>query len=253
MNNMTDLLNKIENRLGLSMITLPEKYSKDKWVEVIDRDTLSTFSRYFPHKVTIMIDCCQPRKDGWYLIDYNLDKYYKILGVGDIDFQKLGHVNGGEAGLGMGSGYFDYLSCGLSLDDVGLMQARQDLLSVFNNNIFVRFEYPNRVKFETCNGVPVDRYIKYIPFEVFVKHDKNLTTISPTQMETFESLACSDVAIFLYNNLKFYDGIEIVFGNVNLHMDELQKYAENRESVVEKIESNYVSFSNKNQHLIMSV
>jgi hypothetical protein len=48
-NNMTNLLNKIENRLGVKMLNLPEKLNKNTWAsEVIIPDTLVSFSRYFP-------------------------------------------------------------------------------------------------------------------------------------------------------------------------------------------------------------
>ena len=39
-NRMTKVLNKIERRLGLSMLPLPDKLSKDKWAEIIEEDTL---------------------------------------------------------------------------------------------------------------------------------------------------------------------------------------------------------------------
>ena len=38
-NDMTDLLNKIERRIGTKMLHLPDNLSKDTWVEVIDGDT----------------------------------------------------------------------------------------------------------------------------------------------------------------------------------------------------------------------
>ena len=48
-NNMTNLLNKIEMRLGTKPLNLPKDISKDKWADVIINDTLVTFSRYYPH------------------------------------------------------------------------------------------------------------------------------------------------------------------------------------------------------------
>ena len=50
-NNMTLLVNKIEARLGLDMLDLPEKMTKDKWPDkIIIPDTLTTWSRYYPNE-----------------------------------------------------------------------------------------------------------------------------------------------------------------------------------------------------------
>ena len=70
-NRMTALLNKIERRLGLKVLKLPEELSKDSWADIIKEDTLPTFSRYFPNQITVIIDntCC---KDGFYFIDKDI-------------------------------------------------------------------------------------------------------------------------------------------------------------------------------------
>ena len=54
-NNMTNLLNKIENRLGTKPLNLPADIAKDKWADVIKNDTLVTFSRYYPHAFKYLI------------------------------------------------------------------------------------------------------------------------------------------------------------------------------------------------------
>ena len=55
-NRMTDVINKIERRLGTKPLGLPPELAKDKWAsEVIIPDTLSTFSRYFPHMIRVLL------------------------------------------------------------------------------------------------------------------------------------------------------------------------------------------------------
>ena len=56
MNRMEQLLNKIERRLGTKMLNLPPELAKDSWAEVIDEDSLSTFSRYFPNDILYMLE-----------------------------------------------------------------------------------------------------------------------------------------------------------------------------------------------------
>ena len=80
-NDMTNLLNKIERRLGLMALTphLPEKYNKGAWAEVIKDQSLTTFSRYFPWKVPFRVTPDIPRRNGWYIIDE--EKYFGQTGV----------------------------------------------------------------------------------------------------------------------------------------------------------------------------
>ena len=57
-NDMTLLINKIENRLGLKLLTshLPEELNKDSWGNIIKTDTMVSFSRYFPRKVRFVVN-----------------------------------------------------------------------------------------------------------------------------------------------------------------------------------------------------
>ena len=250
-NNMTDLLDRIEDRLGMSVFTLPTNLAKPKWADIIKRDSLTTYSRYFPHKIVIDIDTSKS-KGGFYLIDDNICRDFVILGVGDIDWSRFGRQTGAEQSMGFGA--YDFLSNNYGLDDIPQLQMRADHTSFFDNNIYIKFERPNRIKLETVTGQDVSRFMNTFPIELFVKNFDNLSTISPGQMETFDNLAISDVAIFLYNRLKYFDGLETIFGsNVDLKLSELQAYAESRKDMVQELKDNYISAGNKNQHLIMCV
>lgn len=85
MNKMTDLLNKIERRLGTIPLNLPDNLKKDKWADIIKSDTIPTFSRFFPHKIRIMIDGSRI-KDGFYYIDESVTENFDIIGVKDLDW-----------------------------------------------------------------------------------------------------------------------------------------------------------------------
>ena len=251
MNSMTDLLDKIETRLGMSLVPLPDKLAKKVWPNIIERDSLATFSRYFPHKMTIYIDTRMKTKGGWYIVNSFMPKNVKLISIGDINWAEFGHYAGAEQS--MGYGVYDFLSDNFGLDDVGLLQMRADHMSIFNNTIFVKVEKPNKVRFQTINNRDVTRYLTVIPLEVMVKHFSDLSTISPGLMEEFEELATEDVATFLYHQLKFFDGIETVFGaNVELHTDHLLNWAEKRESTVENLKNNAVSAGNMNYRFILS-
>lgn len=245
-NDMTDLLDRIEDRIGMVLINLPPKIAKPTWSKVIIRDSLTSFSRFFPHKITIPITISGPKArthGGWYLVTDFLPKGIKFMGVGDIDWKHFGHYAGAEQSMGYGA--YDFLSNNFGLDDVGMLQMRADHMSIFDNSIYVIKERPNKVRFETVNGRDITKYLHIIPLEIFVKNYDNLSTISPTMMETFDDLATADVAIHLYNQLKFFDGLETIFSNVELKMDELKEYANMRRDVIQTLKDNSVSSGNK--------
>jgi hypothetical protein len=72
-------------------------------------------------------------------------------------------------------------------------------------------------------------------------------------MEKFEQLAQADIAGFLFNNLKYWDGFETIFSTVDLKLSYLESEYGKRDNVLEYLESNYVSANNKAIPLIMTV
>lgn len=252
-NKMTLLLDKIERRLGTKPLNLPDHLQKDKWAEeVIANETLDTFSRYFPNAVNIRLDKSMRTKDGYYLIDEPFGDNVEILGVRDINWQQFSQSTTRRHDA-YGYGYYDFLANNYGIDDIMLLQARADQMSLFNNNIFVDFEAPNRVRFVTVTGSDVTLTMDNVPITVLVKHALNLKTIPPTMMEIFEKLAEADVARFLYENLKYFDGLENVHATIDLKMSDLENKAATRDDIVEKLDEAHVSAANKNQPLIFAV
>jgi hypothetical protein len=78
-------------------------------------------------------------------------------------------------------------------------------------------------------------------------------SIPPTAMEKFEQLAQADVAGFLVNNLKYWDNFETIFSTTDLKLANLETEYGKRDSVIDYLESNYVSAGNKAIPLIMTV
>ena len=63
----------------------------------------------------------------------------------------------------------------------------------------------------------------------------------------------ADVAKYLYENLKYYDGLETVYANMDLKLSDLENEAGKRDDIVEKLEEAHVSAANPNQPLILCV
>lgn len=252
-NNMNRLLNKIERRIGTKMLNLPEHLQKDKWVDTILEDTLMEFSRYIPNKIIYNLDTSYKNKQGYYLIDENeLPPDVEILGIRDLSFETLSGILSNSANLSA-FGYLDHYNVTYGIDDLWMTQMAADHSSMYNRGIFVYFEDPNKVKIVNSANQDVLMSSNKIPLELLITHSHNLSTIPPTMMGIFEELAISDVCIFLYNNLKYFDNLETVFGNVNIRLDDIKEKADRRIDILNELKEGYVSMANKNQPAIYSV
>lgn len=72
-------------------------------------------------------------------------------------------------------------------------------------------------------------------------------------MDTFERLAMSDVANYLYMNLRYYDGFETAYVNIDLKLSELQDVASRRDNIIEELDNAHVSASNPEIPYVWSV
>ena len=255
-NNMTSLINKIEGRLGLKPIHLPDEVKKEKWPnDIIIPDSLVTYSRYFPRQMKYVVDPnIHPRRDGYFILDeLQISPDAEILGVKDISWEDFA-----EDSLtyqqNMGLGVYDFVANGFGVTDVGLLQMRADHMSLFNNGIFIDFEPPNMIRVKSATGADLSRAVGRFRILLLLKHRSDLTTISATQMETFESLCQADIALYLYRYLEYYDGLESVFGNqVDLKLDRLRDEASKRDDVINSIKEGYVTAANKNQPYMLTI
>lgn len=261
MNAMTKLLDKVEIFLGSDAWNLPDKWSKNVWADkVIDLLTIETFSRYFPNKVTVQLDTRTMKYDSvenYYIIDEEMiGPEVEILGVKDIPWNDNNAFGTGTPYMnGVGPyGIMDPYPASMEYEDLLAVQEMATECSLLNRGIYIDFKRPNKIKLSSAVGMAGPSLgINQFKLDLLIKHHKNLTTISPTKMETFEALAVADVAIFLFNKLKHYDGIETVFANVQMHLDELQEHANRRDDILTELKDGYVSAANENQPMIMCI
>lgn len=261
-NDMTELLNKIERRLGLLPLTphLPEYLDKEHWAQVIKEDTLVTFSRYFPNRFKMIINdqTCDKQKDPdrnvmWYYIKDEILCGNKLLGVRDIDWTDTSAANSSLTNGSIGTYYYPAgMVCPeATLSSVVSLQMYADFASLYNRGILIDFEYPNRFCLKGLGNTNYD--LSSFVVDLLVEH-RDLSTISPTKMNIFENLAMSDVANFLYMNLRYYDNMETAYINLDLKLSELQDQANKRESIIDELQNSYVSMANDyNSNAIWSV
>lgn len=252
-NKMTNVVNKIERRLGLRYIPIPEDLKKEKWAdEIIIPDSLTTFSRYYQRKITYHVGPDNPKKNGWFYIDESRlgGPDVEVLGILDLDWFSLTNRVHTQ-----GYGSVDvYASSGLyTPESMMVSQVNADYSSLFDSNIYIETEDPNKFKLESSINQNLNGLIPDFDIYLLIKHSPDLSTISPTMMEIFEELCMCDVALYLYEELKYYDGLETTYATLDMKLDDLRDWATKRNDVIDKLEEYHTSSSNSVQPMIMTV
>lgn len=251
-NNMTKLINKIERRLGTRSLNLPEHLNKESWGDIIKEESLLTFSRFYPHKIRYRLSRENTVfRDGYYIIDEDKFPGIEILGVKDMSWETYGNNINGSSNYSYG--HYDVFNSGYELADIALVQAGVNLSSLVNNDIYVEFEQPNKIALKNCYNVNITQSIGEFEVDFLIKHADSLNTINPTVMETFEQLAISDVSTYLYQELKYFDGLDTIYGSIDLRLSELENNMGRREDIISTLRDSYVSFENANQPMIITV
>ena len=251
-NNMSTLLNKAERKLGLKMLSLPPEIGKAEWQKVIVEDSLMTFSRYFPKRMRYPINPqITPHRDNVYFIDEQFVQNNVIIGVADIDWSSFGQSNGYYPDSGYVEDAFAQMA-GYSFEDVMTLQMQADMYSLTNNRVFVDYEPPNQVKFTGITNKNLVGSFRQFDIFILVKHDPSLVTISQTKMETFEDLCYADIAQFVIDNLKYVEDNNVVFAQLKLHLDDLRRFADRRDDIVNTLKEAQVSASNPSSPIMIT-
>lgn len=259
-NDYTLLFNKIERRLGLTQLMphLPEELSKDVgWINTIKEDTLVTFSRYYPNVLKMIIndDTCNKKDENgtvWYYIKDEVLQGVRLLGVRDIDWMDNTTKNSSLGSTSLGGGYYypNFACPAATFESVLALQMNADMSSLYNRGIYIDFQYPNRFSLKGLGNTNYD--LDQFVIDLLVQH-VSLNTISPTKMEIFERLATADIAKLLYGQLKYVDGLETAYVQLDLKIQDLQEEAQRREDIINELKESYVSTSNDNIPYIWSI
>lgn len=239
-NNMGKLIDKIERAIGYIPITpyLPDKYNKDAWANVIKEDSIPIFSKYFPHKVTYLVDNRTPKIRGWYYLNKELIGNIKVLGIADICWSEISNTNT----TGYNAPQYSYNH--LCFNEMANQFIYSNISSMFNSNdIYVITDGPEKFKLVSVGNAEVN--LNNFPIDILVQHSDSLNTIEPTKMISFEKISTGDVASFLYENLKYYES-STAFANTDLKLADLMSKIDIRNQEVDKLEQNYISAANKN-------
>ena len=188
--------------------------------------------------------------NGYYLLNEDTLGGATILGIADIDWADFSNCNLSLSQT-LGYGLPDISAMNYGFEDIMNFQMRADQASFFKNNIYIDFKYPNKFKLVGVANLDL-KLIKNFRINVLIEHP-GLHTIPPTQMETFEALAQATVAEFLYNNLKYYEGIENVYTSIDMKLSDLQSEASKKEDIINNLKENFVSAGNDSIPIMITI
>lgn len=218
--NPTSVLRSIKRRLGASHFPLP--LDDEEIMDIIEQETLYTYSTYFPHQFPINVDT---KND---LVPGEVGKYF--LDSSDVEILSVAKVFRGS-GVHTHSNY-PYMR--VNTQSAATMQMISDLSSFS--------EVPETFMFIAPNMIEVfPKIVNEANFMVTVNciHPSNLGTIPISMREEFLKLALYDVQISLYQILKHYEGLGTAVGNISLKTEELEAADANRRELLEKWDTMY--------------
>ena len=248
-NEMTTLLNTIELRLQCRSMPLPDGCKKDDWAEVINEQSIPTYSRYFPYQVQDIITP-DMKKDGFFFLDQHLPEGTKILGINDIDWLAYRSDSRFDR-YGINLDAQTWMTRQYAIDDIAMTTVGTDLISIFDLGIYPIYVAPNKIRLESVNGNPVSQFRPF-PLKIFIQHP-GLHTISPTMYETFIKICLVDVATLIYGTIKFFDGLDTTYGSLDLKLDVIQDWANKREEVIKEYDDAHVSTASEFQPIMFTV
>lgn len=258
-NNISRIIDKISNRLGIELLMdkLPRNIDKYKWVDIIQNEVLDLYSRAYPHLIKYDFNPTRDYnpKTGTYTVNKEfLDKSSIVL-LGVKGFSKEQRSTGlFPSGLiydryannnlypDCCSGYNGGIDTSLNLS----MAMTQ--MSYFKDPLIVDFYPPNSFRITNIDYTDMLNN-RIVEIELLTIHPKSLFTLSQTQLTLFENLATAKIAEFLYGNLKYYEGIESGYQAIDLKLDTIQEWMGRSEDIINQIYETFVSLSNKNQDL----
>lgn len=230
--NMSQLITRIKIKCGLYTIALPFENPDEVIKETIQNITLRTFSTYSPYYETFRFDLHSLER-----LEKNAN--YEVYLLPDIfsgrELMFVREVRYDESdisGLGYWGGGVPLLH-GNMIKQSMLSNAGMNLTNTMVPRMTFKYEHPRKITLynvlSSCKVI----------FELAFMHDKNLTSITPTEEESFYNLAVLDVQDMLYQSLKHYTDIQSAYGNISLKLDEWQQAASDRKQLLDDWDNTY--------------
>ena len=231
----THVINYIEKCLGFQFTDI--ELTHDEILENIRRDTLVTFSKYFPYQERLLIDSEKDLVPG-YVNRYYLKCESEVLNVNRI-------IGLGTMGSDAIAAFIHPSAMAQMMGDPISLQMSADILSLTKNPITFVYYHPNQVEIAP-NYAMSNNYIVMCN----TVHHNHFGTI-PTLLERdFLDLAYCDTAMILYSIRKRFNNMQTSFGSMELNLDDLSEAKEKRNELIEKMTSSSLRYSKRKKIII---
>lgn len=228
--NMSNCISHLLMQLGLYNIVLPftDENGKTKPTENVIRDVLTVvtipiYSQFCPliKEGTIALNKlkCVDKKQSIYL----LPAFLTLTPVMYINDVSMPFINNRGTYGDIAPAY----GINRSVEGVITSQAYMMLAGQMRAEPTFELIKPNKVK---LYGYPNCE----LTFSVACQHDPNGETIEDSCYDSFMELAMLDVKMFLYNNLKYFDGIPTAFGEIKLKIEDYQSAESDRNQLLDR-------------------
>lgn len=225
--NLSQLLNRLKDELGLYGMALPFENTDQKLVQIIHDTSLLTFSMLYPNMDTVALDVRSLK-----ITDRNREyTEYLIAGKNNEEIAYVEDVRPDTSTMTGWSGYNPIVSARSVYDNI-IGNASLQLIQNMVPAMTFKFLFPNRLRLfnALCSRVIVD-YGKL--------HSLSLSTIPPTAAESFYKLASLDCKSVLYNFVKHYNEVSTAHGRIDLKIEDWADAQAKRDELVEKWEDTY--------------
>lgn len=214
-------MKKVIRHLGLAALSLEDYYPAI--LEVLQEDTLSSFSQFFPYTYIIRKDLSTEKNkesfNGGYIY-YLRDKY---LEENNIDIISVMDVQGAS--------YYQEWNAPLQTFNVdamileGMASNIRSMLNISTKHF--KFMPPNRIYLKGYGGTEDLKIMVKIPYPNFGAVPESLSF-------NMERLAKLDIKILLYPELKMYDQFETAESTINLKLDGWENAEQERNDLIDE-------------------
>ena len=224
--NPTTVLRHVHMKLGTAYRPIP--LSDEDILEIINQETLYTFSNFYPYLYTFTFDGAEnviPGDMGKYRIPIE-NKGLEILGISKL-WRSEGYYTGQLYPNYCTNNFFE-------------LQVATDFSSAVQVPDTFRFYEPNIVEI-----FPKSRINYQLMVELKCIHPQHFGTIPLSLREEFLKLCVLDIKIALWNILKNYDQLNTAFGTINLRIEDYENAETERRELLELWRSQYFKEPNR--------
>ena len=227
-NVIAEIVNNIKARLGATHRKL--ELSDEQIVELLQRETLSTLSIYFPFYVEYLLDLQTDRvegQDNLYALPEYINGEFRVIGVEKVIPSYISQA-------GMTTGWYGLLGGDLNTAMVNYMNVK---LAAGVTSMMLP---PETFQFIAPNLLRIFNTLQHTKAFVVLRttHRLDFSTLPYGTRETVMKLAMADVALDLLGIRNYFQQIGTTFAEINLNVDQLRDWADRREDLIEQMRLN---------------